>query len=169
MNIITVAINSPFRIGLILLAISSIWIGIIFSGTEKISQDKILGLKEISALDLDLKGKGLGFYKIIIPGYSKEIISVKVSDPNGNFLDLRRIETKMSVNYFEFGYSGRYTLEITNLSENPIEIKAEFGNTKSSEFSVPLLFAFFAVGLIAFSGYKRLQNHRMAQPEENNP
>ncbi|HYL66097.1 MAG TPA: hypothetical protein VEU72_02985 [Nitrosopumilaceae archaeon] len=158
---------TPFRIGLSLMIIGSIWITLAFSIAEKTSQDLNIGTKESASVDLDLKNNGLGFYKITIPNYSKETILVKVLDPQGNTMDLKRIGTKMSVNYFEFSYTGKYTLEITNLSENPIQIEAEFGNTKSTDFTFPSFIAFIGACLIVWSGYKRLQNYSTAHPEEN--
>ncbi len=149
------------------MVIGSILVALAFSTAEKISQDLNLSTKENVGIDLDLKNKGLGFYKIIIPDYSKETILVKVLDPQGNTIDLKRIGTKMSVNYFEFSYTGKYTLEITNLSENPIQIKAEFGNTKSIDFTFPSFIALIGACLIVWSGYKRLRNYSTAQPEEN--
>jgi hypothetical protein len=147
--------------------IGSIWVAFAFSTAEKISQDLNIGAKENVSIDLDLKNKGLGFYKITIPNYSKEAILVKVLDPQGSMMDLKRIGTKMSVNYFEFSYTGKYTLEITNLSENPMQIKAEFGNTKEVEFTFPSFMALIGTCLIVWSGYKRLRNYSTAHPEEN--
>ncbi|HWY34442.1 MAG TPA: hypothetical protein VNX68_07330 [Nitrosopumilaceae archaeon] len=158
---------TPFRIGLPLIIIGSIWVALAFSTAEKTSQDMNLGTKESASIDLDLKNAGLGFYKITIPNYSKEAILVKVLDPQGNMMDLKRIGTKMSVNYFEFSYTGKYTLEITNLSENPIQIEAEFGNTKSTDFTFPSSIALIGACLIVWSGYKRLRNYSTAHPEEN--
>ena len=147
--------------------IGSIWIVLAFSTAEKISQDITIGTKESSSVDLDLKNKGLGFYKITIPNYSKETILVKVLDPQGNMVDLKRIGTKMSVNYFEFSYTGKYILEITNLSERSIQISVEFGNTKASEFTFPSSIALIGACLIVWSGYKKLRNYNTAHPEEN--
>jgi hypothetical protein len=160
---------TPFRIGLSLMIIGSIWVALAFSATEKISQDLSLGTKESVNLDLDLKGKGLGFYKITIPNYSKETVLVKVLDPQGDVIDLKRIQTKMSVNYFEFSFAGKYTLEMTNLSENPIQIKSEFGNTKAGEITLPSAMVFLGACFLVWSGYKRLQNYSTAHPEENKP
>ncbi len=145
----------------------SIWVAFAFSTAEKTSQDLSIGTKESVSLDLDLKSKGLGFYKITIPNYSRETILVKVLDPQGNVIDLKRIETKMSVNYFEFSYAGKYTLEMTNLSESPIQIKAEFGNTKAGEFTIPSFITLIGACIIVWSGYKRLKNYSTAHPEEN--
>jgi hypothetical protein len=158
---------TSFRIGMLMMIIGSIWVAFAFSSAEKVSQDLNIDAKESASIDLDLKNKGLGFYKITIPNYSKEIILVKISDPQGNTMDLKRIGTKMSVNYFEFSYTGKYTLEITNLSENAIQIMAEFGNTKSVEFTFPSIIAFIGACLMVWSGYKRLQNYSTAHPEEN--
>ena len=149
------------------MVIGSIWVALVFSTAEKTSQDLNIGTKESASIDLDLKNKGLGFYKITIPNYSKESVLVKVLEPQGNAIDLKRIETKMSVNYFEFSYTGKYTLEVTNLSEIPIQIKAEFGNTKSIEFAFPSFIALIGACLIIWSGYKRLRNYSTAHPEEN--
>ena len=158
---------TPFRIGLPLMIIGSIWVALAFFTAEKTSQDLNIGTKESANIDLDLKNKGLGFYKIIIPNYSNETVLVKVLDPQGSMMDLKRIGTKMSVNYFEFSYTRKYTLEITNLSEIPIQIKAEFGNTKSAEFTFPSFIALIGACLIVWSGYKRLRNYSTAHPEEN--
>ena len=158
---------TPFKIGLSLMIIGSIWVAFAFSTAEKISQDLNIKTKESAGIDLDLKNNGLGYYKITIPNYSKEAILVKILDPQGNTVDLKRIETKMSVNYFEFSYTGKYTLEITNLSENAIQITVEFGNTKSVEFTFPSIIALVGACLIVWSGYKKLQNYSTAHPEEN--
>ena len=156
-----------FRIGLSLMIIGSIWVAFTFSIAEKISQDLNITAKESTNINLDLKNNGLGFYKITIPNYSKETILVKVLDPQGSTIDLKRIETKMSVNYFEFSYTGKYTLEITNLSENALQIMVEFGNTKSAEFAFPSFMALIGACLIVWSGYKRLRSYSTAHPEEN--
>src|SRR5579864_275985 len=158
---------TPFRIGLSLMIISSVWVAFAFSTAEKTLQDLTINTKESTSIDLDLKDRGLGFYKITIPNYSKETILVKVLDPQGSTMDLKRIGTKMSVNYFEFSYTGKYILEVTNLSENPIQIEAEFGNTKSTDFTIPAFIALIGACLIVWSGYKRLRNYSTAHPEEN--
>jgi len=162
-----VKIYSPFRIGLVLVCIASIWVGIIFSGSEKISYDTNLGVRETANLDLYLAENGLGFYTIKIPDYEKHVLFVQILDPHGNVIEDRKIGTKMSVNYFKFSESGKYSMEITNVSEKSVGIEAQFGNTRSSELWIPMFIAFFGAAAIVFSGYKRLSNHSTAQPEEN--
>ena len=160
-------VYSPYKIGLVLLFIGSPWLWIVFSGSEKISYTVDLDVKETATRSLDFAKKGYGFYTILIPDYAKQTVLVQISDPHGNVIDNKKIETKMSVNYFEFRYDGKYIIKVTNISEKPIEILIGFGDAKISELIIPMLVAFLGVGFIAFSGYKRMSNQSTAQPEEN--
>jgi len=158
---------SSFKIGLALLSIASIWIVIVFSGGEKISYTTDLESKETTSLELDLNKNGIGFYILTIPNYSKNIIFVQISDSNGNVIADKKIATKMAVNYFKFSHSGRYNLEITNISEGSVKIQADFGDTKAGELLIPLFISFSGAGFVIFSGYKKLSSQSTAQPEEN--
>jgi len=158
---------SSFKIGLALLSIASIWIMIVFSGGEKISYTTDLESKETTSLELDLNKNGIGFYILTIPNYSKNIIFVQISDSNGNVIADKKIATKMAVNYFKFSHSGRYNMEITNISEGSVKIQADFGDTKAGELLIPLFISFSGAGFVIFSGYKKLSSQSTAQPEEN--
>ena len=158
---------SPFRIGLALLIIASIWIAIVFSSGEKISHTTDLESKETTRLDLDLNKDGIGFYILNVPNYSRDILFVQITDSNGNVIEDKKIETKMAVNYFKFSHSGLYSMKITNFSENPVRIEAEFGDAKVNELLIPLLVSFSGAGFVIFSGYKKLSSQSTAQPEEN--
>ena len=160
-------IYSPYKIGLVLVFIGSPWLWIVFSGSEKISYSADLDVKETTTRSLDFTKKGYGFYTILIPNYAKHIVFVQILDPHGNVIDSKKIETKMSVNYFEFRYDGKYTMRVTNTSEKSVEIVIGFGDTKISELIVPMLLAFLGVGFIAFSGYRRMSSQSTAQPDEN--
>ena len=160
-------IYSPYKIGLVLVFIGSPWLWIVFSGSEKISYSADLDVKETTTRSLDFTKKGYGFYTILIPNYAKHIVFVQILDPHGNVIDSKKIETKMSVNYFEFRYDRKYTMRVTNTSEKPVEIVIGFGDTKISELIVPMLLAFLGVGFIAFSGYRRMSSQSTAQPDEN--
>jgi hypothetical protein len=140
---------------------------IIFSGSERISHIADLESKETAKLDLDLNKNGIGFYILNVPNYSKDILFVQITDSNGNVIEDKKIETKMAVNYFKFSHSGLYSMKITNFSENPVRIEAEFGDTKVNELLIPLLVSFSGVGFVIFSGYKKLSSQSTAQPEEN--
>lgn len=166
-RITTSVMYSSFKIGLALLSIASIWIMIVFSGGEKISYTTDLESKETTSLELDLNKNGIGFYILTIPNYSKNIIFVQISDSNGNVIADKKIATKMAVNYFKFSHSGRYNMEITNISEGSVKIQADFGDTKADELLIPLFISFSGAGFVIFSGYKKLSSQSTAQPEEN--
>ena len=157
---------SLFKIGLVLVVVGSIWIWITFSGSEKISYVTFLGPKEISTRSLDLAKKGYGYYAILMPDYSSQIVLVRIFSPHGDIISDKEISTKMSVNYFEFAYSGKYTIKITNLSEKAVTVDLDFGNLRESELKILMIISFSGIGLIVFSAYRRL-GHKTAHPEEN--
>lgn len=158
---------SLFKIGLVLVVVGSIWIWITFSGSEKISYTIRLDPKEIFTQSLDLTKKGYGYYTILMPDYSSQKVSVQIFNPHGDIISDKEISTKMSVNYFEFDYGGKYSLKITNLSEKSVSVDLDFGNLREPELKIPMIISFSGMGLIIFSAYRRLSNHRTAHPEEN--
>ncbi|MGH9998391.1 MAG: hypothetical protein ACRD90_00815 [Nitrosopumilaceae archaeon] len=160
-------VYSPFKIGLVLIVIASVWIAIVFSGSEKTSYSTELESKETTSLELDLNKNGIGFYKLTIPNYSKDILFVQILDSNGSVIADKKIATKMSVNYFEFSHSGRYIMEITNISEGSVKIQADFGDIKAYDLLIPLFISFSGTGFLIFSGYKKLSSQSTAQPDEN--
>lgn len=158
----------PFKTGLALLAFGVIWIGILFSGGEKISYHTNLEAKETESLDLVLKENGISFYTVAISGYAQQILFVQILDPQNNVIADKKIVTEKAVNYFVFYNEGLYILEITNLSEKSAEILVDFGNARASELRIPSFVAVFGIGFIALSAYMKLRNQNTAQPEENN-
>ena len=156
-----------FKIGITLVTIASIWIWVLFSASEKTLSNTELNVKEATSIDLYLGGNGLVYYIITIPDYSKHILFVQILDPHGNIIADKKIETKMSVNYFRFSDTGKYTVEITNFSEEPVSIEVNLGNTDVSQLTIPALIAFFGAAILVYSGYKKLSNQSTAQPEEN--
>jgi len=79
----------------------------------------------------------------------------------------KRIETKTAVNYFDFENSNVYTLKVTNLSDHKISVQIEFGDTNLSQISYPGIVFYVGVVLLMISGYRRLKNYKIAQPDEN--
>jgi len=158
---------SSFKIGVALVVIASIWMWTLFSAGEKVSLNTELNVKETTTIDLYLANNGLGFYVITIPEYAKHVLFVQILDPHGNVIADKKIETKMSVNYFRFSDTGKYTMEITNLSEIPVSIEVNLGDTAASQLLVPAIIAFFGAVVIVYSGYRKLKNQSTAQPEEN--
>ena len=158
---------SPFKIGITLVVIASIWLGVLFSGNEKVSLSTKLNVKEITTIDLYLTKSGLGYYTITIPEYAKHVLFVQILDPFGNVIADKKIATKMSVDYFRFLDTGKYTMEITNFSEEPVSIEASLGDTTTDQLLIPAIIVFFGAVIVVYSGYRKLSNQSTAQPEEN--
>ena len=144
-----------------------VWISFIFVETEKI-RDEIL-LKQSNSFEsmLEFTGADIGFYKVYMPEFSGEEVFVQILDTQDNIIQEERIQTKMSVGYFDFNGDGTYTVKVTNISKNSINMQVEFGNTDSQEM-IPagVLILVGAVTIIAMS-YLKLKNYNMAQPDEN--
>ena len=158
---------SPLKAGTVLMIIGIIWISILFVEAEK-AQDSIL-LKQSSFFELKSKfvGTDIGYYKILIPEFVGDKIFVQILDPNNNIIQEEKIQTKMSVGYFDFSKNGMYTIKITNISKNQIDLQIEFGNTNSQEM-IPagILIVIGAVIIIVIS-YLKIKNYKIEQPDEN--
>lgn len=160
-------IISPLRIGLILAVIGIVAIIIVFDDNQKITSVRTLELEDTYSLSLDLKDGGIGYYKITIPSFDGQMIFVQIEDSIGNVISDKKIQTKMSVNYFNFQSGGKYTLKITNVSEKQVSLQAEFGNTEVSALRIPAGILGIGIMLVLFGIYKRLRNYSTAQPDEN--
>lgn len=157
---------SVFRIGIILVVIGSIWTGLVFSSTIKESKDVILDRLDSSRISVDLNGNGLGFYVISTNSYNNVLLA-KILDSQGNYMEMKRITNKLTVNYFKFDKTGEVTLEVTNFADKPIELTTEIGDTKFQDFVIPAIIVFIGTCLLVFSGYKKLRTYITAQPDEN--
>ncbi|TLX95218.1 MAG: hypothetical protein E6K91_03595 [Thaumarchaeota archaeon] len=157
---------SYFKIGLVLVMVGSIWIGILFSMTAKNSNSFLLDKSESESISLNLHGPGLGFYVISINGYSENALIAKVLDSHGNYYDVKKITNKVTVNYFQFDQTGKFILEVTNISDKPLRLTAELGDTKVHEITIPSVIVLMGAILLTFSGYRKLRNYITAQPDE---
>ena len=158
---------SLFKLGLTLVIIGIIWTAFIFDETEK-KYDSII-LKESSSFEakLEFSGVDVGFFKIYMPEFSGEEVFVQVLDTKENVIQEEMIQTKMSVEYFNFNGDGEYTIKITNISTNPIDIQIEFGNTNSQKmYSSGILILIGALVMMVMS-YMKIKNYNIEQPEEN--
>lgn len=140
---------------------------IIFDSNQKIISVRTLEREDTYSLNLDLKDSGIGYYRITIPNFDGQMIFVQIEDRVGNVISDKKIQTKMSVNYFNFPSGGKYTLKITNVSEKSVNLQVEFGNTGVSALRIPAGILGIGIVLILFSVYKRLKNYSTAQPDEN--
>jgi len=94
-----------------------IWISFIFVETEK-THDTIL-LKQSDSFELNSKFTGIdiGFYKVYMPEFAGEEVFVQILDTKDNVIREERIQTKMSVGYFDFNEDGIHTVKVTNISK----------------------------------------------------
>ena len=158
---------SVFKLGLGLTIVGIIWISFIFVETEK-THDTIL-LKQSNSFELnsEFTGAGIGFYKIYMPEFTGEEVFVQILDTKDNVIQEERIQTKMSVGYFDFSEDGTHTVKVTNISKNQINLQVELGNTNSQQM-IPagVLILVGAVTMIVMS-YLKIKNYKIEQPDEN--
>ena len=150
-----------------LVIVGIIWISIIFVETEK-NYDEIL-LKQSNSFELELEftGADIGFYKVYMPNFTGEEVFIQILDTQDNIIQEERIQTKMSVGYFDFNDNGTYTLKVTNISKNSIDMQVEFGNTNSQEMIPGGVLILVGAVMILVMSYLKLKNYNIAQPDEN--
>ena len=74
---------------------------------------------------------------------------------------------RSSVGYFDFNEDGEYTVKVTNLAKNQINLELEFANTNSKEMIPPgIMILGGSIAMIIMS-YLKIKNYKMAQPDEN--
>ncbi|MBA4458377.1 MAG: hypothetical protein H2A90_01280 [Nitrosopumilaceae archaeon] len=158
---------SPFKIGIVLVIVGMVWISVIFEDTEKIQEQTILKQSSSFQIKSQFTGTDIGFYKVYMPNFSGQEIFVQILDINDNVISEQTIQTKMSVGYFDFSEDGEYTVKVTNLAKNQINLEIEFGNTNSKEMIPPgVLILIGSVAMILIS-YMKIKNHKMEHPDEN--
>ncbi|MGA9228773.1 MAG: hypothetical protein WBV92_01345 [Nitrosotalea sp.] len=145
----------------------SIWAGIILSEANKSVDSFHLGNSEVGTTSLKVQGNGIGFYLISSESYQNNILA-KVIDSHGNFLDIRKITNKVTVDYFHFEHNDQVTLELTNLSDNPVQLSITIGDTRVSEIMLPAILILAGALILVFSGFKKLRNYITEHPDENN-
>ena len=157
--------SSLFKIGLILTISGIIWSALIFSENQKISESFSLDASQTKAIDIDLIGEDIGFYKVSLP-YLGDSVFVQIQNSKGSVIADKKIETKSAINYFGFSNSDIYTMKITNLSEKSLKVDIEFGQTNVSEMRYSGILVLVGVILMIFGSYNYLKNYKIAHPEE---
>lgn len=155
-----------FRIGLALTLLGSIWLAMVFSDATKSFESSLLGSSESGTNAVTLNGNGIGFYLISSDSYQNNLVA-KIVDSHGNYLDIKKITNKITVNYFLFEHGDTITLEVTNLSQNPVHVSTTIGDTRSAENTIPAVSLFIGCCVLVLSGYRRLHHYITAQPDEN--
>jgi hypothetical protein len=157
---------SLFYVGILLIITGSIGAGIILSQSNKNTTSFSLDSLEANSVPIKINGDGIGFYLISSESYQNNILA-KVIDSHGNFLDIRKITNKVTVDYFHFSHDDQVTLEMTNLSDKPVKITATIGDTRVQEIMFPAILIFVGALVLVFSGYRKLKNYITEQPDEN--
>ena len=157
---------SLFYVGILLIITGSIGAGIILSESSKSTTSFLLDSLEANSIPVKIKGDGIGFYLISSESYQNNILA-KVIDSHGNFLDIRKITNKVTVDYFHFAHDDQVTLEVTNLSDKPVKLTTTIGDTRVQEIMFPAVLIFAGALILVFSGYRKLKNYITEQPDEN--
>lgn len=150
-------------IGIVLLVSSSLWASLEFFSGERDSASADLESNETLELVSNLKGEGLGFYKVEVADYNRNLLASSVFDLDGKAIYQKAISARISVNYFKFDKDGPYVIKITNFQTKPVSIKVEFGDSKSSLQSPPPYMIVVGLALIIVYAYRRLKNYATAQ------
>ena len=158
---------SLFKLGLGLLIAGMIWISFIFDESEKANDSILLKQHSSFALKLGFTGEDIGFYKIYMPKFSGEEVFVQILDSKDNVIEEEKIQTKLSVGYFDFKENGIHTVKITNISKNPIELQVELGDTNSKEMVPAGILTLVGALTIIMMSYVKIRNYSMEQPDEN--
>ena len=84
-----------------------------------------------------------------------------------NVIKEQKINTKFLVSYFDFDKDGTYTIKVSNISENQVNVQIEFGDTNSQEMVVPGVMILLGSLLIMLISYLKIKNYKIEQPDEN--
>ena len=147
--------------------IGIIWISFIFNETEKVYDSVLLEQSNSFEVSSEFMGKDIGYFKIYIPNFNGEQIFVQVLDENKNVIREQRVQTKLSVGYFDFNKGDIFTTKITNISENPIKMQIEFGNTNSQKMIPAGMMILIGAVIFIMMSYVKLKNYNIEQPDEN--
>ena len=153
-----------FRAALIIIAVGSVWTGLAFSSSIKTSEAVDIDKGASESMQVFLEGKGIGFYQIYSNQYNN-ILLVKVLDGHGTYMSSKTITNKETVNYFFFNQPGQYTLELTNLGQEPLHLAVGFGDTRYQAFGVSSSLVLVGACLLVLAGCLRLRNYITAHPE----
>ncbi len=158
---------SLLKIGIILSVIGVIWTSVIFIESDKISEEYTLESQHSHKIQLNFDGSGIGYYKILMPEFLKYKIFVQVLDENENIISEKNIETKMYVSYFDFNQGGKYTINVVNTLEYPIDIQIELGDTSVEEMIFSGIMCLGGGIIIVISSFIKLRNYKIEHPDEN--
>jgi predicted histidine transporter YuiF (NhaC family) len=71
------------------------------------------------------------------------------------------------VAYFDFSRDGVYTIKVSNISENSINVQIEFGDTHSQKMIAPGIMILVGSLIMMLISYLKIKNYNIEQPDEN--
>ncbi|NND87093.1 MAG: hypothetical protein HKM23_07210 [Nitrosopumilus sp.] len=158
---------SLFKIGIALVVVGSVWIAFVFAESEKIHDNVILKESNSFELKSTFAGSDIGFYKVYMSEFAGEEVFTQILDTSDNVIEEQVIQTKMSVGYFDFNKDGTYSIKITNISKNPIDLQVEFGNTNSKQMTPAGVLIFVGAVTVIVMAFFKIKNYNIEQPDEN--
>jgi len=158
---------SAFKVGLVLVVIGMIWVSVIFNETEKNHEETALKKSNSIESKLGFTGIDIGYYKIYMPEFTDENVFVQILDTNLNIIQEQKVNTKFSVGYFDFDKDGTYTIKVSNISKESINVQIEFGNTHSQKMVAPGIMIVVGSLLMMLISYLKIKNYNIEQPDEN--
>jgi hypothetical protein len=159
--------NLSLTVGLVLVIIGVIWTSLIFDETEKMHDSILLKKSNSFEVKTEFTGSDIGYYKFYMPEFSGNKIFVQVLDTKNNIIQEQKIQTKMSVGYFDFSENGIHTLKISNVSKDTVNLQIEFGNTNSQKMLPSGIMILVGAILIMITSYFKIKNYKIEQPEAN--
>ena len=144
-----------------------IWISAVFLDGDRITEEFLLESANSHSMSMDFLEEDIGYYKVFMHEFSGNEVFVQVLDSSGNVISEQSIHTKMAVGYFDYKKYGEYTLKITNISKEPIDLQIEFGDTNSQNMIPSGVLVLVGTIMIIFASYMRLKNYKITQPDEN--
>jgi len=156
-----------FKVGIGLTILGMVWLSVVFNEGDRVSESFLIKSSDSVGIEMNFEGKDIGYYKIFLPEFSGEGVLVQILDQNQNKISDEIIETKMSVGYFYFEVEGTYVAKITNLSNDQINLKVEFGDTNGREMIMPGIVTLAGGLMIVIASYIKLRDYRIEQPDEN--
>ena len=122
---------------------------------ELIELDGTYHIKEFHITELE----SIGFYKIEINNFNENRIFIQIFDSKQNIIHDKKIETEISVNYFDINSDGEYEIILTNLSDSNLKLVFEYGNLDYSKIILPGMMLLIGLICTILSTYSNLRNY----------
>lgn len=156
---------SILKISLILIGVGVSWMAWMTIDSYNLSENFALNVAQTGEIEFEVNGD-IGFYKVSLPELG-DTAFVQILDNSGNIISDKKLETKLTINYFDINQNGIYSLKITNISNNLIPIEIQVGQFNTEELTYPGFILISGIVLIILVGFMKMKNYRIAQPDEN--